>query len=67
MSNGTLSRTVRKNKEWVVFELPNGQAFRILVKSHVSKNPQLVGLVIKCPKDIKIKREDNENFGNVKS
>lgn len=66
MSNdiGTLSKCLQKKKEWLRVNLPDGQSFKFLVKDHVSGNPGLCSVVIKCPKSLRIEREENENIGN---
>ena len=64
MKIGTMVQAVRKDQEWVVFTFADGQEFKIMFKDHVSGNSKLVSAVIKCPKDIRIRKEANDEIGN---
>ena len=57
---------IKKNKEWMIFELPNGEKIKILIKTHKSGNPNQAVIAIDCPKNIKINRLINDNIGNQK-
>lgn len=59
-----LITTIKKEKEWIRFNLPNGQKIKVLVKDHDSGNNLLATTVIDCPREIKIDRTQDENFGN---
>lgn len=54
--------SVKKDVEWVVLNLPDGKKIKVLYKK--ANNPRQGTLVIECPKDINIKREIDEDFGN---
>lgn len=60
---GRLVKTIRKEKEWLVFKLPNGQSFRFAVKDS-KRDEKYAGILIECPKNIKISTEKYEHDGN---
>lgn len=62
--SGFLSLTVKKNRDWIKFDLGNGEEIKILVKHHKSENNNLNRIIIKCPRRINIDREENDNMGN---
>jgi hypothetical protein len=61
MSNsGTLMTTVKVNKDWVVYELPDGREIRVMVVRSNGK----IRLKSEAPRDINITAELDESFGN---
>lgn len=48
----------RKNTEWIVFNLENGEKIKILVKDHKTNNKTHNKIVIECPKNIKVDRKE---------
>lgn len=60
---GRLIKTIKKEKEWLVFGLPNGQTFRFAVKDN-ERDKRYSGILIECPKNIKISSETYEPNGN---
>lgn len=64
--NGKLIRTVRRDVEWIEFELPEnmpkGSKIKVLYKK--ANTSSFGTLVIEAPKEIKIKKKVDDNFGN---
>lgn len=63
---GTLVLTVYKDREWIDFELANGEVCSILLRDAKCGNKKRVKTIIQCSKDIKINRRENEEMGNIK-
>lgn len=52
--------TVKVNKDWVVYELPDGREIRVMVVRSNGK----IRLKSEAPRDINITAELDESFGN---
>lgn len=63
VKNGRLFKTVVKEKEWITFDLENGQSFRMAIKDN-DKDKRKANILIECPKNIKITTEFREPNGN---
>jgi len=60
-----LIMNVKREKEIIKIYLEDGREIKILWKnSKTSRCNNSKVIAVNCPKSIKIKREENENFGN---